>query len=59
MGPSSGSVGFLARDLEFEIADVQPAGKRIVVHAVANGSPGKVVLARENDAYRVVSVTGA
>jgi hypothetical protein len=52
---------FTGAAVRFEVLDVQidRARNRAVVEALANGSPGKIVLVQENHLFKVLSVDGA
>jgi hypothetical protein len=43
----------------FRIGSVTLDGSRVVVQAVADGEPGRIVLVRENGSLRILSVDGA
>jgi hypothetical protein len=50
-------IGFTwAQSFRFKILGVRLQGRRAVVKAVANGTPGRVVLLKEKGRYRVLSV---
>ena len=42
--------------IEFRIGDVSREADRVVVHAVADGAPGRLVLVREDGALRILAV---
>jgi hypothetical protein len=45
-------------EVAFRITDVTLAGKRAIVHALADGVPGRVVLVRQADRWRVLRLEG-
>jgi hypothetical protein len=53
-------VGFMwAPSIRFRIVGVSVDGRRAVVSAVANGTPGRIVLVEERGSFRVLSVHGS
>jgi hypothetical protein len=44
--------------IDFRIGGVTREGSRIVVHAVADRAPGRIVLVREDGALRILAVAG-
>jgi len=44
--------------IEFRIGKVTRKGSRVVVHAVADGAPGRIVLMPEDGALRILAVEG-
>jgi len=44
--------------VEFRIGGVRREGDRIVVQAVADGAPGRIVLVREDGSLRILAVEG-
>jgi hypothetical protein len=45
--------------IDFRIGKVVREGNRVVVHAVADRAPGRIVLVREDGALRILAVDGA
>jgi hypothetical protein len=44
--------------IDFRIGRVTREGKRVVVHAVADGSPGRIVLVSEGGEFKILAVSG-
>jgi hypothetical protein len=44
--------------VEFRIGSVTREGSHVVVHAVADGAPGRIVLVQEDGALRIFAVEG-
>jgi hypothetical protein len=44
--------------IEFRIGRVTREGSRVVVQAIADGAPGRIVLVREDGALRILAVEG-
>jgi hypothetical protein len=44
--------------IEFRIGKAAREGSRVVVRAVADGAPGRIVLVREGGALRILAVEG-
>jgi hypothetical protein len=42
--------------IDFRIGSVTREGNRVVVHALADGAPGRLVLVREDGALRIIAV---
>jgi hypothetical protein len=45
--------------IDFRIGKVAYAGDRLVVQAVADGTPGRIVLVREDGSLKILAVEGA
>ena len=45
--------------IDFQIGDVTRVADGVVVHALADGAPGRLVLVREDGALRILAVQGS
>jgi hypothetical protein len=53
-------VGFMGMDkIRFKILGVRVSDDRAVVHATADGNPGRMVLIQEHGAFKVLSLAGS
>jgi hypothetical protein len=51
------TIGFtMSPEIHFRILDVHESGDEVIVRALANGAPGRIVLVREGAGYKILSV---